>query len=45
MTQTIVNQSAKEPKRRKCKPASAHQIAVNRANAAQIPRSLRSRNP
>jgi hypothetical protein len=35
MTQVIVNQSAKEPKRRKRKPASAHQIAVNRANAAK----------
>jgi hypothetical protein len=35
MTQAIVNQSAKEPKRRKRKPASAHQIAVNRANAAK----------
>jgi hypothetical protein len=35
MTEAIVNQSAKEPKRRKRKPASAHQIAVNRANAAK----------
>lgn len=35
MSEAIVNQSAKEPKRRKRQPASEHQIAVNRANAAK----------
>lgn len=39
MTGIIVNESVKEPKRRKRQPASEHQIAVNRANA------LRSSGP
>lgn len=35
MSEAIVNQSPKEPKRWKRQPASEHQIAVNRANAAK----------